>query len=251
MRSTAARMASGHVASGTSSRPGSASVRRDAANTTNSAKVMAQANLVLNASDASDASVAKAAEDGKGASRRGTRAQQPPQKPPPQPPQQPPTTTTQAPQARATVRIDEEPVREPRTKPKGGSGHILLGTQIVAVGAAGDEGGAVAEDAVSSTERPRTAERTSAAEYYGARGHRDRGGRTDQRATSRWEAFDAGGGSGSESDPEEELEQLRRQVRERVRAASNRSGAVPGIGVAALERRLRGERDKCVGDDDE
>jgi hypothetical protein len=263
MRSTAARMASG-----TSSRPGSASVRRDAASTTNYAKVIAQANLVLGASDAS---VAKAAEDAKGAPRRGTRAQQPAQQPPQQPPQQPlqpppqqtpqqnPTATTQAPQARggarATVRIDEEElVRERRTKTKkGGSGRVLLGTQPVAVGAVGDEGGAVAipatEDAVSATERPRTAERTSAAEYYGARGHRDRGGRTDQRATSRWEAFDAEGGSGSESDPEEELEQLRRQVRERVRATSNRSGA--GIGVAALERRLRGERDNGVGDEDD
>jgi hypothetical protein len=267
MRSTAARMASG-----TSSRPGSASVRRDAASTTNYAKVIAQANLVLGASDAS---VAKAAEDAKGAPRRGTRAQQPAQQPPQQPPQHPPqqplqpppqqtpqqnpTATTQAPQARggarATVRIDEEElVRERRTKTKkGGSGRVLLGTQPVAVGAVGDEGGAVAipatEDAVSATERPRTAERTSAAEYYGARGHRDRGGRTDQRATSRWEAFDAEGGSGSESDPEEELEQLRRQVRERVRATSNRSGA--GIGVAALERRLRGERDNGVGDEDD
>ena len=263
MRSTAARMASG-----TSSRPGSASVRRDAASTTNYAKVIAQANLVLGASDAS---VAKAAEDAKGAPRRGTRAQQPAQQPPQQPPQQPlqpppqqtpqqnPTATTQAPQARggarATVRIDEEElVRERRTKTKkGGSGRVLLGTQPVAAGAVGDEGGAVAipatEDAVSATERPRTAERTSAAEYYGARGHRDRGGRTDQRATSRWEAFDAEGGSGSESDPEEELEQLRRQVRERVRATSNRSGA--GIGVAALERRLRGERDNGVGDEDD
>jgi hypothetical protein len=34
-----------------------------------------------------------------------------------------------------------------------------------------------------------------------------------------------------------------------VRATSNRSGA--GIGVAALERRLRGERDNGVGDEDD
>ena len=45
---------------------------------------------------------------------------------------------------------------------------------------------------------------------------------------------------------EEELELLRRQVRSRVKAASQ--GRSAGIGVAALERRLQGLREE---DDDE
>ena len=47
--------------------------------------------------------------------------------------------------------------------------------------------------------------------------------------------------AGSESDPEEELEQLRRQVRARVKATAwGRGGGGADTGVAALERRLRG-----------
>jgi hypothetical protein len=130
------------------------------------------------------------------------------------------------------------------------------------------------DSGVRGEQRARTPERTSAAEYYRARsperGRRDlssrdgaRGGGADtprnpedaaaalsrahQRAASRWEALDAGrGGSDSESDPEEEIEQLRRQVRARVKAASWGSEGA-GTGVAALERRLRGLR----GDDDD
>ena len=69
-------------------------------------------------------------------------------------------------------------------------------------------------------------------------------GRAHNRATSRWEALEAEDSSGSESDPEEELEQLRQQVRARVKASAwaGRDGSGPpsGIGVAELERRLRG-----------
>ena len=73
--------------------------------------------------------------------------------------------------------------------------------------------------------------------------------RAEQRAMSRWERLDGGRRSGSESDPEEELEQLRRQVRARVKAAS--WGNQRGTGVAALERRLRGLRDEEDDVDDE
>ena len=68
--------------------------------------------------------------------------------------------------------------------------------------------------------------------------------RAHRRAAARWEAIDGDSDSGSESDPEEELEALRKQVRARVKAAAwGRSFDGAGTGVAALERRLRGDDD--------
>ena len=106
-----------------------------------------------------------------------------------------------------------------------------------------------------SSGRARTPERTSAAEHYRprspGRGSEARQRDLTNRAASRWERMDTGDSSDSDaSDPEEEIEQLRKQVRARVQAASRGGGKAKGTGVAALEKRLAGIRDDDDDSDD-